>query len=154
MPRLPGGEPVVSRRVKPAKSFTVEQANAEVPRLTMLVGQLQRCALALDAERRNAAAAAGVAVESLSTGELVRRRPAARALIEELGAVVHDIERSGAQLKDVELGLVDFPGEVNGRPALLCWQFGESAVAFWHREGEGFAGRQPITGAAAARVLQ
>jgi hypothetical protein len=115
---------------------------------------LQRCALALDGERRSAAAAAGVALESLSTGELARRRPAARALIEELGAVVHDIERSGAQLKDLELGLVDFPGEVDGQPVLLCWQFGESEVAFWHREGEGFAGRQPITGAAAARILQ
>ena len=140
--------------MKPAKSFTVEEANAELPRLTMLVERLQRCALALDAERRDAAAAAGVAVESLSTGELVRRRPAARALIEELGAVVHDIERSGALLKDVELGLVDFPGEVDGQPALLCWQFGETAVAFWHREGEGFAGRRAITGAAAARILQ
>ena len=135
-----------------AKSFTVEEANAELPRLTMLVGRLQRCAL--DAERREAAAAAGIAVESLSSGELVRRRPAARALIEELGAVVHDIERSGAQLKDVELGLIDFPGEVDGQPALLCWQFGETAVAFWHRDGEGFAGRRPITGAAAARILQ
>jgi hypothetical protein len=154
MPRLPGDDSLLSRRVKSAKSFTVEQANEEVPRLAMLVGQLQRCALALDAERRSAAAAAGVAVESLSTGELVRRRPAARALIEELGAVVHDIERSGAQLKDIELGLVDFPGEVDGRPALLCWQFGESEVAFWHREGEGFAGRRPITGADAARILQ
>jgi hypothetical protein len=140
--------------VKPSKSFTVQEVNEEVPRLTMLIGRLQRCALALDGERRSAAAAAGVALESLSTGELVRRRPAARVLIEELGAVVHDIERSGAQLKDVELGLVDFPGEVDGQPALLCWQFGESEVAFWHREGEGFAGRQPITGAAAARILQ
>ena len=140
--------------MKPSKSFTVQEANEEVPRLTMLIGRLQRCALALDGERRSAAAAAGVALESLSTGELVRRRPAARALIEELGAVVHDIERSGAQLKDVELGLVDFPGEVDGQPALLCWQFGESEVAFWHREGQGFAGRQPITGAAAARILQ
>ena len=140
--------------MKPAKSFTVEEANQELPRLTMLVGRLQRCALALDAERRDAAAAAGVAVESLSTGELVRRRPAARVLIEELGAVVHDIERSGAQLKDVELGLVDFPAEVEGQPVLLCWQFGETAVAFWHRDGEGFAGRRPITGAAAARILQ
>ena len=140
--------------MNPAKSFTVEEANAELPRLAMLVGRLQRCALALDAERREAAAAAGVAVESLSTGELVRRRPAARALIEELGAVVHDIERSGAQLKDVELGLIDFPGEVDGQPAFLCWQFGETAVAFWHRDGEGFAGRRPITGAAAARILQ
>ena len=136
------------------KRFTLEQANAEVPRLAMLVERLQRCALRLEAERHAAAAALGVASEMLTGEALVRARPAARALIEELSSVAHDIEQSGAQLKDIELGLVDFPAEVEGRPALLCWQFGERAIAFWHREGEGFAGRRPIVGAIDSRILQ
>jgi hypothetical protein len=140
--------------VKPGKLFTVEEANAEVPRLAMLVERLQRCALALDAERRELAAARGIPPETLSSEDLVRGRPAARALIEELAAVVHDIERVGAQLKDIEIGLIDFPAEVDGEPVLLCWQFGERAVAFWHREGDGFAGRRPIAGAASSRLLQ
>jgi hypothetical protein len=136
------------------KRFTVEQANAEVPRLAMLVERLQRCALGLEAERCAAAAALGVASELLTGEALVRTRPAARALIEELSSVAQDIEQSGAQLKDIELGLVDFPAEVEGAPALLCWQFGEREVAFWHREGEGFARRRPIAGATDSRVLQ
>jgi hypothetical protein len=136
------------------KLFTVEEANGEVPRLAMLIERLQRCALELHAERHAAAAARGVAPESLTGDDLVRGRPAARALIEELGGVVQEIERSGAQLKDVELGLVDFPADVDGEPGLLCWQFGEPEVAFWHREGEGFAARRPLAGAADSRILQ
>lgn len=136
------------------KIFTVDEANAEVPRLAMLVERLQRCALGLDAERHAAAAALQIAAESLTSEALIRTRPAARALIEELSSLVQEIERSGAQLKDVELGLVDFPAEVEGAPALLCWQFGELEVAFWHRAGEGFAGRHPIAGATDSRILQ
>ena len=138
----------------PAKRFTVDQANAEVPRLAMLIERLQRCARKLDAERRSLAVTSASAPEAVTSEDLMRRRPAARVLIEELAAVAHEIERSGAQLKDVELGLVDFPAEVDGEPALLCWQYGEPAVLFWHREGEGFAGRRPVAGAASERILQ
>lgn len=137
-----------------SRLFTVDEANAEVPRLAMLVERLQRCALQLDAERHAAAAARGLRPEAVTSEALVRSWPAARTLIEELSSVVQEIERSGAQLKDVELGLVDFPAEVDGSPALLCWQFGESEVAFWHREGEGFAGRHPIAGVPGSRILQ
>ncbi len=136
------------------KIFTVDEANAEVPRLAMLVERLQRAAVALDAERHAAAEALHVAAESITSEALVRSRPTARALIEELSDVVQEIERAGAQLKDVELGLVDFPAQIGGAPALLCWQFGEPAVAFWHREGEGFAGRHPLPGATAMPILQ
>jgi hypothetical protein len=140
--------------VAPRRIFTLEEANAEVPRLAMLLERLQRCALKLDDERHAAARALHVGAESITSEALVRSRPAARALIEELSSVVQEIERSGAQLKDVELGLVDFPAEVDGTRILLCWQFGESEVAFWHREGEGFAGRHPLKGATTSRVLQ
>jgi hypothetical protein len=134
--------------------FTVAEANAEVPRLAMLVERLQRCALRLDAERHAAAESLHVGAESITSEALIRSRPAARALIEELSSVVQEIERSGAQLKDVELGLVDFPAEIDGHSILLCWQFGESEVVFWHREGEGFAGRHPLKGVTDSRVLQ
>lgn len=132
----------------------MDEANGELPRLAMLVERLQRCALQLDGERRALAAARGVAVGSIRSEDLARGGPAARALMEELAGVVQDIERTGAQLKDVELGLVDFPAEVDGEAALLCWQFGEVEVGFWHREGEGFAGRRPLAGATGARILQ
>src|SRR5439155_38837 len=81
-------------------------------------------------------------------------RPTARALVEELDGIVREIEESGAHLKDIRLGLVDFPAERNGEVVYLCWQFGEPEVAFWHRVEEGFVGRQPLPGIARARTLQ
>jgi len=120
----------------------------------MLLERLQRTALRLDEERRLLAEARGVELATLSSEQLVRHRPAARALVEELEAVVGEIERGGAQLKDVTLGLVDFPSELDGEVVLLCWQYGEPEVAFWHREGEGFAGRRSLAGHGAPPTLQ
>lgn len=137
-----------------SRRFTLEEADAEVPRLTMLLERLQRCALDLDTVRRADSAGRGASADAVSPGSLARDRPAARALMEELSGLVQEIEQSGAQLKDVALGLVDFPAEIDGEQVLLCWQFGESRVAFWHREEDGLAGRQPLADVADSRVLQ
>jgi hypothetical protein len=93
-------------------------------------------------------------VADLSTEDLLRARPAARLMVEELEAVVGEIEGTGAVLKDVQLGLIDFPAEREGEEIYLCWQFGEPEVAFWHRVDEGFAGRQPLPGSTPPRYLQ
>ena len=59
-------------------------------------------------------------------------------------ACVEKLEELGVVLKDLDLGLLDFPAERNGQDVLLCWHVGEDAVAFWHGLDEGFAGRKPI----------
>jgi hypothetical protein len=140
--------------VKVEKTFGVDEANAIVPRLQLLMERLQRGALRLHEEMSDLARESGVDVAALSADDLVRRRPAARALVEELDGIVHEIEESGAHLKDVQLGLVDFPAERDGEIIYLCWQFGEPEVAFWHRVEDGFAGRQPLPGRAGPRYLQ
>jgi len=140
--------------VRPDKLFRLEEANAFVPRLESLVARLQRGALQLQEEMTGLASETGVAVADLTAEELVRRRPAARALIEELDGIVREIEASGAHLKDVKLGLVDFPTERDGEIIYLCWQSGEPEVAFWHRTEEGFAGRQPLPGTSRTPYLQ
>jgi hypothetical protein len=43
-----------------------------------------------------------------------------------------------------DAGLVDFPGEMDGRSVYLCWRLGESAVEYWHELEAGYAGRQPL----------
>jgi hypothetical protein len=96
----------------------------------------------------------GVDVSTLSPEEFLRHRPAARALVEELDGIVHDIEESGVHLKDVQLGLIDFPSERDGEIVYLCWQFGEPEIAYWHRVEDGFAGRQPLPGSTPPRYLQ
>jgi hypothetical protein len=47
-------------------------------------------------------------------------------------------------VKDVDLGLLDFPARRNGEDVLLCWHAGEETVRFWHDPSEGYAGRKPI----------
>ena len=136
------------------KLFRVDEANAVVPRLTLWIERLQRGALRLEEEMRLLAGARGVALDAIGTDDLLRERPAARVLVEELDTIVCEIEESGAHLKDVRLGLVDFPSERGGQTIYLCWQFGEPEVAFWHGLQDGFAGRQPLPGSPRARTLQ
>lgn len=140
--------------MRPEKLFRLDEANAFVPRLESLMARLQRGALHLQDEMASLASETGVAVGDVSAEDLLRHRPTARALIEELDDIVREIEESGAHLKDVELGLVDFPTEREGEIVYLCWQSGEPEVAFWHRTEEGFAGRQPLPGSTRTPYLQ
>ena len=116
--------------------------------------RLQRGALRLHDEMSALARDTGVALAALTPEELLRQRPAARAWVEELDGIVQEIEESGAHLKDVQLGLVDFPSEREGEIVYLCWQFGETEIAYWHRVEDGFSGRQPLPGSAPPRYLQ
>jgi hypothetical protein len=59
-------------------------------------------------------------------------------------ACVDRLEELGAVLKDLDLGLLDFPSERQGDAVLLCWHVGEDAVTSWHGLEEGYAGRKPI----------
>jgi hypothetical protein len=63
---------------------------------------------------------------------------------EKLDALVHQIQDMGVLIKDINLGLLDFPALRDGHEVYLCWQHGEGEIAFWHEVEAGFAGRQPI----------
>lgn len=60
----------------------------------------------------------------------------------EARTIVQSIHMKGAQLKDLDLGLVDFPSLRDGEEVLLCWRLGEEAITHWHGLGEGYAGRK------------
>jgi hypothetical protein len=59
-------------------------------------------------------------------------------------AAVERIQDAGCIIKDLEIGLVDFPARLNNEEIYLCWRLGEDRIRFWHRPDEGFAGRKPI----------
>jgi len=63
---------------------------------------------------------------------------------EKLDALVHRIQETGAILKDINMGLLDFPAMREGHEVYLCWQYGEGDIAYWHEVEAGYAGRQPI----------
>ncbi len=61
--------------------------------------------------------------------------------------VEHEMEwfdHRSITIKDIEQGLIDFPGIIDGQQVLLCWKEGEPEVAFWHTYQAGFAGRKPL----------
>ena len=71
----------------------------------------------------------------------------AQAMYELLVARVHDIEESGARVKGVSQGLIDFPTLLNGEEeVLLCWRLGEGKIVAYHPTESGFDGRQSIDG--------
>lgn len=73
------------------------------------------------------------------------RRKAERVKSEQrLKDALAEIDSIGVQVKDLDIGLLDFPCEVEGQAILLCWKLGEKSITHWHGMQEGFAGRKPI----------
>ncbi len=57
---------------------------------------------------------------------------------------VSEINAIGVQVKDLDIGLLDFPCRVDGEIVLLCWKMGEPTISHYHGTEEGYAGRRPI----------
>jgi hypothetical protein len=75
----------------------------------------------------------------------VARRKAERAKAEQRAKdALAEIDSIGVQVKDLDIGLLDFPCEVEGSIVLLCWRMGERSITHWHSREEGFAGRKPV----------
>lgn len=72
----------------------------------------------------------------------------AQRVAADIDGYVRELTALGVECKSLGMGLVDFPGEVDGEAAYLCWKLGEPEVAWWHRRDAGFAGRQPLAGVA------
>jgi hypothetical protein len=75
---------------------------------------------------------------------LARRKAEREKTVQRVKDAVAEIDAIGVQVKDLDIGLLDFPCEVDGRTVLLCWKLGEKEITHWHGVSEGFAGRKPI----------
>ena len=75
---------------------------------------------------------------------LARRKAEREKAIHRVKDSLAEIDATGVQVKDLDMGLLDFPCVVDGRTVLLCWKLGEKGITHWHGVDEGFAGRKPI----------
>jgi hypothetical protein len=75
---------------------------------------------------------------------MARRKAEREKSIQRVKDALAEIDAAGVQVKDLDIGLLDFPCEVDGRIVLLCWKLGENGITHWHSVSEGFAGRKPI----------
>ncbi len=76
--------------------------------------------------------------------ELAKKRAESEQSKAKLAEALNKIQETGCIVKDLELGLVDFPSLLEGEEVYLCWKLGEERIGYWHGIHEGFAGRKPL----------
>ena len=127
----------------PSRRYTIEEANALIPQVRAVILQLA-------VEQRRLDEAHGAMLRQLegngdprSGAEAARLEQETAAIADGMRTLVGVLEEMGVQLRDVQMGLVDFPGERDGEAVWLCWRLADPAVAFWHGTDEGYASRKP-----------
>ena len=128
------------------KLFSEEEANELIPRLEILMRQLQMQATSLRAKIDELSVTDPSILHS-AMSEIVGRYPELRSFTTNMADAAAQIESFGCILKDIDLGLIDFPYDSGDEVVFLCWQFGESRVVAWHSVDTGFSDRQALPGA-------
>ena len=122
------------------KYFTVEEANALLPKLAPLMKRL------LD-RRARASRLAQLQGHVLSDFRSNVGGAELSTLTQDFAAIeqmIDQVQAYGVLLKDVNAGLLDFLSERNGRDVYLCWRYGEERIEYFHELHTGFSGRQQI----------
>jgi hypothetical protein len=128
--------------------FTLKQAELLLPEVESAI----RDAIALRTEYQEAEAEwqsfshrvmvlGGVLVDHSQILEQKNRRESTALHLKE---ALERVQENGCLVKDLDLGLVDFPTRYHGEEVYLCWKLGEKRIQFWHGVQEGFRGRKPI----------
>lgn len=122
--------------------FTLDEANACLPRLRHLIEEIQQV-------RQEVATARPelwpVFQKAVNNGGR-KRASELFFLFQRLERAVNEIKGIGCVLKDIDTGLVDFLSKRDEREVYLCWRYGEDEIRYWHDLHTGFAGRQPLDG--------
>ena len=99
-------------------------------------------------EKKLESAGVGIDLEEESVEdeptEVRQARAMFRGYYEAMSEGLEKIRELGGDVKDLDMGLVDFPGRRGEEEILLCWRLGEKTIGFWHGLESGFAGRRPI----------
>lgn len=128
--------------------FTLRQAEQMLPEVESAI----RDAISLKSEYQQAEAEwqgfsrrvtilGGVLVDH---SQLRQQKDRRESIAQQLKEVLEKINEYGCVVKDLDIGLIDFPTQLNGEEVYLCWKLGEPGIQFWHGVHEGFRGRKPI----------
>ena len=117
--------------------YTRQSANDLLPEVKTRLHRLQRASATIAGHRITAVAASGRNGGGAGAADWLA---ASKIAAEELTW----FGEAGIVLRDIEQGLLDFPGRREGQEIYLCWKQGEAGVDFWHDPGTGFVGRQPL----------
>jgi len=130
------------------RTFTLDEAQMLLPILESLLKQAihgKQLIEAVDAELQ--ATAHRVFLNGgtmLNVVHLARRKAEREKAIRRVKDALAEIDATGVQVKDLDIGLLDLPCKVDGEMLLLCWKLGEPTIMHWHGTNEGFASRKPV----------
>ena len=127
--------------------FTLEEANRAVDELRPVVEQLvehRRLFAEAQSKRGELAGRAGANGGDLTPADFAEVEEELEQEATALAVCIERIQSAGAQVKDLDSGLLDFPSLRDGEEILLCWRLGEDEIEYWHGPDEGFAGRKPV----------
>lgn len=132
----------------PNRSFTLQEAQGLLPILESLLRTAidgKKLIEEVDAEMQEVAHRVFLNGGTLlNIIHLARRKAQREKAIQRAKDAVAEIHATGVQVKDLDIGLLDFPCIVDRQTVLLCWKLGEKKITHWHGTTEGFAGRKPI----------
>ena len=121
------------------RSYTVETANRTLPYVRSVVAEMIELYREIQAGSDRHAR-----IDRKDTEWRRELRRGIQAKADRLHECQEELRAIGVELKDYELGLIDFPAELDDRPILLCWKRGEESVGHWHEIDAGFVDRQAI----------
>jgi hypothetical protein len=134
--------------VEQERRFTLEEAqqllDAELRALAERMVEARAVSRDLESRWRKLVIAIGSNGGNMERPDVRALHEAVEASHAELTEIVKRFGDEGVQVKDMDRGLIDFPAEVDGQDALLCWHVGEERIAYWHSPEDGFAGRKPL----------
>jgi len=132
----------------PNRSFTLQEAQGLLPILESLLRTAidgKKLIEEVDAEMQEVAHRVFLNGGTLlNIIHLASRKAQREKAIQRAKDAVAEIHATGVQVKDLDIGLLDFPCIVDRETLLLCWKLGEKKITHWHGTTEGFAGRKPI----------
>jgi len=125
------------------RTYTIEEANALIPQVRAVLLQLAVQQRRLDEAHGEMHRQLDGNGDPQAAAEASRREAEVSETAEGMRGLIAHLEALGIQLRDVEMGLVDFPAEREGRAVWLCWRLADPEVGHWHGTDEGYATRRP-----------
>ena len=131
-----------------ARTFTVAEAQTLLPVLeSLLRSAIEAKALIEEVDAEQQALANRIFLNGgtlVNVVKVARRKAEREKALQKAKDAVAEIDATGVQVKDLDIGLLDFPCVVGDEVILLCWKLGEKGITHWHGMEEGFKGRKPI----------
>ena len=131
-----------------ARRFTLAEAQSLIPEVSRLLrdavllkGVYQAAGQAIQTWMQRITMMGGMTVDRNQAIDTRKRRDTSAA---SLRSAIEQVQAIGCVVKDLDIGLIDFPTEFRGEEVYLCWKLGEAEIEFWHGVEEGFSGRKAI----------